>query len=124
LLSGGSKAGKGDVDVDGMEVEVKGDGGRIKGQKGYSMGMEAGRYMYDATKNALSKMHPKKRPIKIETIPEPGTAAYNFSKKNPESNFFISLAPIFVQNGILKKADIVKIIQNSLKRVFHGMNVD
>jgi len=123
LLNGGSKAGVGDVTVNGLEIEVKGDGGRIKGQKGYSMGMEAGRYLSDVIKANLTKIDPKKRPIKIEQIPEPGSNAYNFGKTNIDSNIFNMLAPIFIENNVLKKADIVKAIQASLKRVFHGMDI-
>lgn len=124
LMKGGTKAGgKGDVMIDGKEVEVKGSGGRIKGQKGYSLGTTASKIFSDKLKAFLSKMDEDVRPIDIKKVPTMGSASYQLGKKSLKNNIFNNTAPALLKAKVVTKSEIVKTYEEALQSVFHGMDI-
>jgi hypothetical protein len=124
LCKGGNKAGgKGDVLIDGKEVEVKGSGGRIKGQKGYSMGTAASSVFAKALKGWIEKLHEKDRPIKLDKVPAMGSNGYQLGPSSFKNNTLNNTAPALIKGKACKVADIVSVYKEALTAVYHTMDV-
>ena len=124
LCKGGNKAGgKGDVLIDGKEVEVKGSGGRIKGQKGYSMGTAASSVFAKALKGWIEKLHEKDRPIKLDKVPAMGSNGYQLGPSSFKKNALNNAAPALIKGKACKKDDIIAVYKEALTAVYHTMDV-
>lgn len=124
LCKGGNKAGgKGDVLIDGKEVEVKGSGGRIKGQKGYSMGTAASAILSKNLKKWITALDEKDRPMKADKVPAMGTNSYQISPNKMKSNIFNNTAPLLIKKKVCKVKDIADVWAEALKAVYHNMDV-
>jgi len=82
LIKGARKAGasgeKGDTIVNDVELEVKSDNGRLKGQRGYNQGPEASKYWFEQLSGLISS-----RPeLNIQPPAKPGGVEYNFTRSN------------------------------------------
>jgi hypothetical protein len=125
LCKGGGKpqGKKGDVYIDNQEVEVKGNNGRLKGQKGYSDGQQASKLFGKGLKDLISKLDEKDRPIKLDKVPGGGSASYQLGPSNIKNNVLNNHAPFLIKKKVAKKSDIVKIYKEALSSVFHGMSL-
>ena len=82
LIKGARKAGasgeKGDTIVNDVELEIKSDNGRLKGQRGYNQGPEAAQYWFEQLSGLISS-----RPeLNIQPPAKPGGSEYNFTLSN------------------------------------------
>ena len=82
LIKGARKAGasgeKGDTIVNDVELEIKSDNGRLKGQSGYNQGVEASKYWFEQLSGLISS-----RPeLNIQPPAKPGGVEYNFTRSN------------------------------------------
>tara|TARA_R110000823_G_scaffold94888_1_gene207335 strand:+ start:2350 stop:3564 length:1215 start_codon:yes stop_codon:yes gene_type:complete len=125
LCKGGGKpqGKKGDVYINNQEVEVKGNSGRLKGQKGYSDGQQASKLFGKGLKDLMSKLDEKDRPIKLDKIPGAGSGSYQLGPSNIKNNALNNHAPILIKKKVAKRSDIVKIYKEALSAVFHGMSL-
>ena len=76
LKGGGMATGAGDIAVSGKPVEIKGSGGRLKGQHGFESGLAAGQ-VFEKELQKLAKKLPKEESV---NIPKAGGNQYNLSK--------------------------------------------
>lgn len=122
LLKDASKSTSGgDIIVNNQIVEVKGAGGRLKGQSGYGSGIYGSKEFENGFNNLLKKLS---KDITLKNvIPKAGGTEYNFNNKNWISN---EIAPelISISNGKIKSSDIIKIYENAIKALFIDMNVN
>jgi len=120
LLKNGTKAAdKGDIKVGGIEVEVKGAGGRLKGQHGYGTGL-AGAQAFETELKKLAKKLPKEIALK-NNIPPSGGTEYNPTGNNWAIDR-IGSEMILVSKGKITSTDIVKVWKKGLNAVFLNMN--
>ena len=82
LIKGARKAGasgeKGDTIVNDVELEIKSDNGRLKGQRDYNQGPEASKYWFEQLSGLISS-----RPeLNIQPPAKPGGVEYNFTRSN------------------------------------------
>lgn len=123
LMKGGTKAGgKGDVMIDGKEVEVKGSGGRVKGQKGYGLGTEASKIYSQSLTKFLKKIKEEDRPMDIKKVPGMGANTYQLGKASIKNNIFNDIAPTLIDLKAASKNDIVKTHKEAIQAVFHKMD--
>lgn len=101
---------KGDIKVDGREVEIKGSGGRLRGQKGFGIGINASKY-WEKELNDIVKR------LKIDVqIPKGGSNAYNMTV----GNWFVDdIAPILIEKGVTKNE-----IANMWAKGFENIFID
>jgi len=117
IIKGGSKAGVGDVDINGMKMEVKGRGARLVGQRGFGDAKK----MKDEIRNAIIKTC---NDLGIDYTPPEGTGLeWSVTKKDGRllEKSLMDMAKI---KGGFSKKDI-KIISSyiieSYKNIFIGL---
>jgi hypothetical protein len=119
LLDGGSMAtGAGDITVHGKPVEVKGSGGRLRGQHGFQEGLTAGRIFQKELESLIAKKYPKN--AKSIAIPKAGGTEYNMTKGNWAID---KIGSFLIKNssGNITSKDIKRIWQVGLEQMYVGI---
>lgn len=114
MLAGGSKAARGDVIVDGKNLEVKGKGARLIGQSGYGDAKQMPKHFKNALLNIASD-------LKIEnfTIIDGNSLAWQINKKAP-SLLEDNLKELSSLKGGFKKNDLL-IVSNRITESYKNL---
>lgn len=121
ILQGGSRlGGKGDVHVDGKEVEVKARRARLMGQKGYGDAKQMPKHLLNAVVEIATELNVK------DFSPIDGDANdWNFAKKST-GLLNDNLKKISALKGSFNKKDILLIsnkIANTMKNLWSGLDI-
>jgi hypothetical protein len=120
LKNGSTKAKKGDIYVDGSEVEVKGNNGRLVGQHGYGNQ----NFVYNSFSKDLDMLVTKyknKYDLTTIKIPTSGNTEYNFTKGNWALDI-ISKQLIELTEKKINKKDVIGIWKNGLSKYYLKMD--
>ena len=123
IKDGNAKCKNGDITIGNKNVEVKGSGGRIKGQHGYSNGVEASKYFSSALKDIVKRLDEKDRPIALSKIPVMGSNSYQLGKASIKKNVFNKLMPELIKLKAVTTKQVIKHYESALTSVFHKMNI-
>lgn len=116
VLKDGNKPAKGDVGIGSRELEVKGNNGRIRGQKGIGEGLLAGQLLEKRFNEYMKKL-PKDQRI---DVPKAGGSDYQITKKDARPNKWFEH---LVANGAMTQSQAVSVWQEMVKAIYINMNV-
>ena len=116
MVKDGHKPKKGDFAVGGNEVEVKGEGARLIGQKGYGRGVEAAKSLEKTFKKHMKKV-PKEERI---DIPSAGGLDYQVTKKTSSTDKWFNF---LIDKGVMTHAQAITAWKEAIKSIYLNMNV-
>ena len=112
FIDGAKKGSVGDVDINGIEYEIKGSGARIRGQKGFGAQTTAARKFLSGIKELIQR------------------AGLDLDIKNPNFNigpkyngFIDQVANELIQTGKVTKEDIARVYADGLKEVYENADI-
>jgi hypothetical protein len=112
FIDGAKKGSVGDVDINGIEYEIKGSGARIRGQRGFGAQTTAARKFLSGIKELIQR------------------AGLDLDIKNPNFNigpkyngFIDQVANELVQTGKVTKEDIARVYADGLKEVYENADI-
>ena len=112
FIDGAKKGAVGDVDINGIEYEIKGSGARIRGQKGFSSQTTAARKFLSGITELIQKAE-----LDIDIVNP------NFNL-GPKSNGFIDqVANQLIQTGKVTREDIARVYAEGLKEVYENADI-
>jgi len=113
FIDGAKKGSVGDVDINGVEYEVKGTNARIRGQRGFGAQTAGARAFLNGLKQLIQKSG-----LKLDV----GTPNFNIQVNS--NGFIDQVANELVATGKVTKEDIAQLYANGLKEVYENADIE